>query len=207
MGRVQRASILPWAREQRRRVWSAARTLFAVALGAGLLLSLGILLGERADRTRFGRQRPCRKPLPPDEAEVLAAAIPGSSGVVLAPQTGLHSLYVSVPAPGGALFDFFERNGESRCAPASLGSRPVAVQRLPETRYGPRPDYWVWFHEHYRSGGYYSVSRPGFSRDGQTAVVELGLACGSLCGHGEHVLLERRGGRWQVARRARTWIN
>jgi len=50
-----------------------------------------------------------------------------------------------------------------------------------------------------------SLSRAGFDPDGGRALVYVSRVCGSLCGDGVYVLLERRGARWVVLKYVVVW--
>lgn len=69
-------------------------------------------------------------------------------------------------------------------------------------------DGWTQFYRRYRrSMGYLVLSRPGFNRDRNPALVHVGLNCGGLCGFGQYVLLEKEKGSWRVRETAQTWIS
>jgi len=51
------------------------------------------------------------------------------------------------------------------------------------------------------------VSLPAYSADGSRAVIVLGTGCGSLCGVGEIVELEKKDGVWRRTRDQETWIS
>lgn len=50
------------------------------------------------------------------------------------------------------------------------------------------------------------LSLPGYA-DSTHAVVELQITCGRLCGRGERVMLEKRGGTWVVAGAKPAWVS
>ena len=51
------------------------------------------------------------------------------------------------------------------------------------------------------------VSLPAYSTDGNRAVIVMGSGCGSLCGSGEIVELEKKDGVWRRTRAQDTWIS
>lgn len=79
--------------------------------------------------------------------------------------------------------------------------------------YFPNPDYdldqhWADFYEAFpNSRGFFSLSRVGFSDDGTQALVYYEQECGSLCGVGEYVLLQKIEGRWIVIGVKGVWIS
>ena len=54
--------------------------------------------------------------------------------------------------------------------------------------------------------GLLSVSRPGYDWNKGEAVVYITLECGSMCGHGAYLHLERSRGGWVVLRWQETWV-
>ncbi|HEY0763366.1 MAG TPA: hypothetical protein VGD61_13435 [Pyrinomonadaceae bacterium] len=68
-----------------------------------------------------------------------------------------------------------------------------------------------WWQEFYKiypdSGGLIVLSRVGFSRAMNQALVYIQHGCGGLCGTGHYVLLEKSGDRWQVVKRNMVWIS
>jgi hypothetical protein len=73
----------------------------------------------------------------------------------------------------------------------------------------PGPEgYWRSFYSRYpNSGGYFTLTRPGFSADGRHAYLITGFHCGGLCGEGHDVILLKENGRWRVADARMTWIS
>jgi hypothetical protein len=55
--------------------------------------------------------------------------------------------------------------------------------------------------------GLVSLSRVGFNPERTQALVYAQYRCGGDCGHGEYVLLEKAGGRWQVREDATTFVS
>lgn len=76
------------------------------------------------------------------------------------------------------------------------------------TDFVPTIDQWTRFYEIYpKSGGYNSFSRVGFDKKGRQALVYFVNSCGSLCGTGTFVLLEKGENDWVVRSTARIWIS
>src|SRR5215217_7791371 len=62
---------------------------------------------------------------------------------------------------------------------------------------------WEEFYKRYRdSGGFISLSRPGFNPAMNQALVYIAHACGGLCGTGHYVLLEKSVDGWKVIKRS-----
>ena len=62
-------------------------------------------------------------------------------------------------------------------------------------------DSWNAFYRRYPgSGGYLEVSAVGFDAAKTRAMVYLAHSCGSLCGGGQHYLLEQVEGTWREAK-------
>lgn len=69
--------------------------------------------------------------------------------------------------------------------------------------------YWRRFRELYPgAAGSVSTSGVGVSRDGRQALLLIDHGCGSLCGSGHIVLLERdAAGRWRIRAAHMTWVS
>ena len=55
--------------------------------------------------------------------------------------------------------------------------------------------------------GLVSLSRVGFNRDHNQAVVYMSYVCGDLCGHGFVLLMSKSGDQWQVVNKRGLWIS
>jgi len=67
---------------------------------------------------------------------------------------------------------------------------------------------WKKFYSVYRNASaVLYVSLPAYSADGNRAVVAMGQGCGTLCGSGEIVELEKKDGVWRLTRTQGTWIS
>lgn len=53
----------------------------------------------------------------------------------------------------------------------------------------------------------HTFSRIGYNRRRTQAMVYVGYRCDGMCGDGQIVLLERRGGRWTITQTQRLWIS
>jgi hypothetical protein len=67
---------------------------------------------------------------------------------------------------------------------------------------------WTTFYEKYRdSSGEIQVSRVGFNRRRNQALVYVARMCGGLCGSGVYSLLEKTGGAWTIIKQTRIWAS
>jgi hypothetical protein len=57
------------------------------------------------------------------------------------------------------------------------------------------------------STGLFSLSEIVFDKGHRHAFVGYSFVCGSLCGHGNDLVLERTGNRWKVKRTCSSWIS
>ena len=105
-----------------------------------------------------------------------------------------------------AISDFQQRNRESHSltylsspglsAPVVLINRNALKSFL---KNGPEA-YWTEFYRRYPgSDGNFSFSSIGYSADGNTALLAVDRACGSLCAALSSVVVKRERGRWRVA--------
>ena len=66
---------------------------------------------------------------------------------------------------------------------------------------------WKTFYTKYpASGGYITLSRVGFNKAKDEAVVSVGWMAAPLRGQGNYVLLTRQNGSWKVSKKVGTWI-
>lgn len=66
---------------------------------------------------------------------------------------------------------------------------------------------WKNFREKYGTNRYYTVSRVGFSPDGQQAIAFASFSCGTLCAEGTYYLLVKEDGRWRVSEEKNVWVS
>jgi hypothetical protein len=67
---------------------------------------------------------------------------------------------------------------------------------------------WGEFYKRYPdSGGFISVSRPGFNKEMDQALIFIEHRCGDLCGTGHYILLEKSGDTWKVIQQNLVWIS
>lgn len=113
--------------------------------------------------------------------------------------------------PDELLEQFNERNARRIALPDSLRlSVPVELVSEAEIRALQRSINQGEWDSQYNalrrhlpgSPGLVSLSRVGFSPEGDLALVHVNLRCGSRCGEGSWVLLRRRDGEWHIEK----WI-
>lgn len=67
---------------------------------------------------------------------------------------------------------------------------------------------WPAFYARFpNSQGILTISRVGFSKDGRQALVYIKNSCGGLCGGGNYMLMEKRDGRWEIAKEINVWMS
>jgi len=67
---------------------------------------------------------------------------------------------------------------------------------------------WKKFYESFPgTTGWTSVSLPGYSPDGEIAIVYMAHYCGTLCGGGTYVYLRRIGGKWKMLVDFPGWVS
>lgn len=67
---------------------------------------------------------------------------------------------------------------------------------------------WQPFHKAFpKAVGLLSLSLPGYSANGQVAIVQVSYACGPLCGSGGYWVLHRVNGNWVVVSRSPAWVS
>lgn len=69
-------------------------------------------------------------------------------------------------------------------------------------------DYWEAFYQKYpKSFGYVLFSQVGFDVEKKHAFVYMQFWCGSLCGGGNYILLEKENGVWKETKQAMLWAS
>jgi len=117
-----------------------------------------------------------------------------------------------LPFSQDTLEDFRQRNKETRHLQRkftlAVPYQIVDYKKI-EKLFEPRmlEDEWKTFYRWYpRSNGYITLSRVGFNRGGDEALVNTGWMSGALSGEGHYFLLSKKAGKWQVQRSAATWM-
>lgn len=66
---------------------------------------------------------------------------------------------------------------------------------------------WKEFGKKYpNSGGFFVVSRAGFSKDNNQALVFVARFCGTACGAGDHHFLMKTNGEWKLIKTKVAWV-
>jgi hypothetical protein len=134
----------------------------------------------------------------------------GDSARVLDGLGKLHFL------PSAETWDDFvaqNRKGEQKLGRSfSLGVNYVIVDyKSIEGLFEPAVDLdeaWKKFYRQYpRSNGYFRVSRVGFNRAQDQALVHTSWMCNQRCGEGRYVLLVKRDGEWKVEDTYTQWVS
>jgi len=69
-------------------------------------------------------------------------------------------------------------------------------------------DWWDLFHQAFPSThGITYLSLPGYSQDGQHALVLVSGGCGRLCGSGHYWALRKVNGQWRVEQSLPAWVS
>jgi hypothetical protein len=135
-----------------------------------------------------------------------------SASQVFAQLTALHS----PPSLDAEMWDdFVARNSQGPRKVGrsfSVGVRYILVDyKAIEGLFVPGVDFeeaWRQFYKKYpRSGGYVRVSRVGFNRAKDQALVHTSWMCGQRCGEGKYVLLVRRDGKWKIESQFLRWVS
>lgn len=116
----------------------------------------------------------------------------------------------------GAFSDLKRRNGSAVLLPEVLACkgakliREKDIQRIFDqtSTQASLDEAWKKFHKSFPGAtGWTSVSLPGYSPDGEIAVVYMSYYCGTLCGGGSYVYLRRVKGKWKVLVNFPGWVS
>lgn len=108
------------------------------------------------------------------------------------------------------LEDFRAKNKESSTLekkfPTQIDYTLLSAQELKQ--FFEKSLDWGGFYKKYPdSGGFWSFSRVGFSKDGAQAFVYGAHNCGGLCGEGKYYFLQKEDGKWKVIEEDMLWIS
>lgn len=108
--------------------------------------------------------------------------------------------------------DYLARNKEAKSLTRSFNLKTNYVQvdyseikRLINLT-NPAKAFEDFYLKYPESRGFITLSRIGFSRNHDQALVSAGWLCGALCGMGEYVLLTKKSGAWSVEKTAENWV-
>lgn len=119
----------------------------------------------------------------------------------------------------GAFSDLERRNGSAALLPEGLACKGAKLVRTQEIQRSfdqqsnvankmSLDDAWKNFYKSFPGAtGWTSVSLPGYSPDGEIAVVYMAHYCGTLCGGGSYVYLRRVKGKWKVLVEFPGWVS
>jgi hypothetical protein len=119
----------------------------------------------------------------------------------------------------GAFADLKRRSGSAASLPESLECKGVRLHREQEIQRifdgqsmaagkASLDEAWKKLYESYPGAtGWTSVSLPGYSPDGEIAVVYVAHHCGSLCGQGLYVYMRRAKDQWKPLIRFPVWVS
>jgi hypothetical protein len=86
-----------------------------------------------------------------------------------------------------------------------IKSRLIRRQDMPNTSHG---EWWDDFYRQYPGAeGFFTLSKVGFNREMNQALVYRSFACQDTCGYGSYVLLVKEGGVWRIKAQAGQWIS
>lgn len=68
-----------------------------------------------------------------------------------------------------------------------------------------RSSYWENLHKRY--GSVCFIRMPLFSRDFKTAIVDIGIHCGTLCGEGGRYVYKKKEGKWVLIATINEWVS
>jgi hypothetical protein len=73
---------------------------------------------------------------------------------------------------------------------------------------GDLEERWAAFYKKYPDiNGIMTFSLPGYSAQGDVAIVQVSGSCGSLCGNGFFWILRRESGHWRVDKAVQGWTS
>ena len=111
----------------------------------------------------------------------------------------------------GVLRDYKARNKEPLQLKESFALRikyVLVADKEIDKLFNDKDGWWDEFYKRYPdSGGFISLSRPGFNAVMDQAFVYIEHYCGALCGTGHYVLLQKRKDRWKVVKQEMVWIS
>lgn len=107
------------------------------------------------------------------------------------------------------LNSYMERNAQpSPLAPdMDLSVEYVLISQDELASVFNQPDGWDVFHQKYSEAGYSVVSRVGFNRTLDQALIYVGHMSGPLMGSGSYYLMEKKNSEWLIKEEIMVWIS
>ena len=91
---------------------------------------------------------------------------------------------------------------------ASIKTKLISRQEVERFSYREPGNWWeAFYRKHPGATGFLVLSRVGFNREMNQALVYRAFSCGSTCGYGSYVLLVKEDGVWKIKVRAGDWIS
>ncbi len=124
-----------------------------------------------------------------------------------------EALQSGFPSAEQATLASFRANNEQSWpirSPFLLRTRSRLISQQEVERFSPsKPGIW-WgsFYRNYRgAAGFLMLSKVGFNREMNQALVYRAFACGDTCGFGSYIFLVKEGGRWRIRSVAKQWVS
>ncbi|HEY6188997.1 MAG TPA: hypothetical protein VIW80_15180 [Pyrinomonadaceae bacterium] len=84
----------------------------------------------------------------------------------------------------------------------------ISQQEVERFSYREPGNWWeAFYRNHPGANGFFVLSKVGFNREMDQALVYRAFACGSTCGYGSYVLLAKEAGIWRIKSHAGDWIS
>jgi hypothetical protein len=85
--------------------------------------------------------------------------------------------------------------------------RSDELNKLFQTR-NSQQDGWMIFNQQYPTAyAIITLSRVGFNKERNQALIFVAFGCGWLCGEGNYILLTKKDGMWKIEAKSMTWIS
>jgi len=110
-----------------------------------------------------------------------------------------------VPSLKSATIDDFRQTNQSQAALQQQFSLPLPYQLVAESTFESifhdDSGWWPQFYVHYPGAqGFLTLSRVGFSSDGQQAMFYVANHCGGKCGSWSFVVAQKHGPKWSIVK-------
>ena len=123
----------------------------------------------------------------------------------------MHYIASGLPAASEeTLADFFERNRRQpgQLSPdMQLGVAYVLLSTDEFSAVMNQPNGWDAFYEKYSPSGYVQLSRVGFNKTLDQAIVYFSSVPGPMMGSGNYYLMEKKDGQWVIREQVLAWVS